>query len=68
MDFYLEQQEFIELNKLLKLMSLVETGGEARQVILAGEVKVNGDTEFRVRNKIRQGYLVEFKGKSINIS
>ena len=68
MDFYLEQQEFIELNKLLKLVGLVETGGEARQVILAGEVKVNGDTEFRVRNKLRQGFIVEFHGQTIHIT
>jgi ribosome-associated protein len=67
MDFILEQQEFIELNKLLKLMGWVETGGEARQVILAGEVKVNRDTEFRVRNKIRSGFIVEFQGKSVRV-
>jgi len=67
MEFFLEHQEYIELNKLLKLMGLVESGAEARQVILAGEVRVNGDTEYRVRNKIRQGYHVEFNGQSIQV-
>lgn len=65
MEFTLEGQEFIELNKLLKLMGLVDTGGEAKQVIELGMVKVNGQVEFRKRNKLRSGDKVEFDGKTV---
>lgn len=67
MDFYLENQEFIELNKLLKLMGLVDTGGEAKQVIEMGQVKVNEQVEFRKRNKLRSGDMVEFAGKTVKV-
>ena len=67
MEFTLEGQEFIELNKLLKLMGLVDTGGEAKQVIELGLVKVNGQVEFRKRNKLRSGDMVEFDGKTVKV-
>lgn len=34
--------EFIKLDSLLKFAGAVETGGEAKEVILAGKVSVNG--------------------------
>jgi ribosome-associated protein len=67
MEFELYEQEFIELNKLLKLLDLVETGGEAKMRIELGEVKVNGEVEFRKRNKLRKGDRVEYRGKTIKI-
>ncbi|MFH1120435.1 MAG: RNA-binding S4 domain-containing protein, partial [Bacteroidota bacterium] len=39
--------EFIQLNQLLKLLNLVETGGEANQCITEGRVEVNGATELQ---------------------
>jgi ribosome-associated protein len=67
MKFELQSQEFIELNKLLKLMNLVETGGEAKMRIEMGEVKVNDQVEYRKRNKLRAGDRVEFNGQVITI-
>jgi ribosome-associated protein len=52
--------EFIELNKILKIMHWVETGGQANQVIEDGLVQVNGQVEFRKRNKLRPGDVVVF--------
>ena len=59
--------EYIELNKLLKLLGWVESGGVANMVISEGEVFVNGDTETRKRKKLRIGEIVEFRGKKVNI-
>jgi len=67
MEFELNSQEFIELNKVLKLMNLVETGGEAKIRIEQGEVRVNGQVEYRKRNKLRKGDRVDFMGQSLNI-
>jgi ribosome-associated protein len=52
--------EYIELNKLIKLMLWTETGGQANQAIEEGVVKVNGQTEFRKRNKLRPGDVILF--------
>ncbi len=65
--FELNGREYIELNKLLKIMHLVETGGEANLCIENGEVIVNGVVEMRKRNKLRDGYVVDFQQKKIMI-
>ena len=65
--FHLQGHEYIELNKLLKLLNLVETGGEANICIDDGEVIVNGVVELRKRNKLRDGYVVEFRERKILI-
>lgn len=63
--FHLHGKEYIELNKLLKLLNLVETGGEANICIENGEVTVNEIVEFRKRNKLRPGYQVVFGSHKI---
>ena len=67
MEFNLRDHDFIALDKLLKITGLVESGGEAHQCIDTGEVKVNGVTEFRRRNKLHSGDRVEFRGEKIEI-
>lgn len=59
--------EFIELDNLLKVLSLVGNGAEARQCIQAGLIKVNGEAELRVRRKLRAGDSVEFKERKVSI-
>lgn len=66
MDFQLKS-EFIELDNLLKTMDLVSNGAQARQCVLAGSVKVNGQVETRIRRKLRAGDRVEFDGRQIDI-
>jgi ribosome-associated protein len=67
MEFKLEGYEYIELNKLLKILNLVSTGGEANVVIVEGEVLVNGQVETQKRKKLRPGDKVEFDGETITI-
>jgi len=64
-EFELTDHEFIELNKLLKFMGLVGTGGEANNFIVGGEVIVNGAVEIQKRKKLRAGDKVEFMGEVI---
>jgi len=65
--FELQGREYIELNKLLKLKHLVQTGGEANMCIENAEVIVNGVVETRKRNKLRDGFVVDFRGQQILI-
>ena len=59
--------EYIEMNKLMKFLQLVETGGQAKLAILDGFVTVNGETEFRLRRKLRKGDVMNFDGTEIEI-
>jgi ribosome-associated protein len=63
----MKDNEYIELNKLLKITHLVSTGGEANMRIDQGEVLVNGQTETRRRNKLRPGDKVTFGDQEIMI-
>jgi ribosome-associated protein len=67
MEFQLAGHEYIELNKLLKLMRLVESGGMANVVIEEGLVTVNGSTELQKRKKLRVGDKVVFEDAEIVI-
>lgn len=55
--------EFIKLQDLMKLASLVGTGGEAKILILDGQVSVNGETCLQRGKKIRPGDVISFRGK-----
>lgn len=66
-DFKLENQEYIQLNQLLKAAGLVGTGGEAMIRISEGDVKLNGAVETQKRKKIRVGDKVEYLTNTINI-
>ena len=67
MTFNLNGGEYIELIKLLKLLHIAESGGHAKIMVEEGEVKLNGEIEFRKRAKLRPGDLVETSGKQITI-
>ena len=59
--------EYIELNKLLKVLALVATGGEAGMVIQDGLVSVDGQRATEKRKKIRKGNTVEFESFKITV-
>jgi ribosome-associated protein len=51
--------EYIELIKLLKLMQIAESGGQAQLFVENGEVVLNNELEHRKRAKLRKGDVVE---------
>ena len=60
--------EFIKLQDLLKFANLVETRGEAKERIQAGEVTVNGEVCTMRGKKIRPGDDVCFAGQHYTVS
>ena len=62
-----EQDEYITLGQLLKAAGLVESGSEAKEVITAGEVLVNGETDTRRGRKLRDGDVVTFGETEIRV-
>lgn len=59
--------EYIKLEALMKFAGLVETGGEAKQLIENGYVKVNGEECTMRGKKLRSGDRVIFSGEEITI-
>ena len=49
------ETEFIKLEALLKFSGLAETGGHAKELILAGQVTVNGEVCTQRGKKLRKG-------------
>lgn len=62
---FLVRGEYIELIQLLKALKFVNTGGHAKIVVEEGEVKLNGEVEYRKRAKLRDGDRVEYDGHVI---
>lgn len=65
--FALEGREYIELKNLMKLASLVNSGGEVKMYCQNGEVLVNNEVETRRGRKLRVGDKVLFGIKQIEI-
>ena len=68
MEFELIDHEYIQLNQLLKLLGLVDTGGEANQRIMDGEVTVNKVVEYQKRKKLRPGDIIVYNKIIIKIT
>ena len=58
-DYITITTEFIKLDSLLKFANAVATGGEAKQIVQDGLVKVNGEVCTMRGKKIRPGDVVE---------
>ena len=61
------QGEFIELNVLLKLLGLAPSGGAAKALIAGGAVRIDGESETRVRRKLLAGQVVHLAEEEIHI-
>ena len=55
--------EFIKLDQFLKWLAVVDSGSDAKQVILDGKVKVNDEVETRRGRKIYPEYRIEIFDK-----
>ena len=59
--------EFVELNQLLKLVGLCDSGGAGKMMVASGAVKVDGKQELRKTAKIRAGQQVSVGDVNISI-
>ena len=66
MKFKLED-EYIQLQNVLKVCAIVDSGAMVKNIIQDGLVKVNGEVETRRGKKIRQGDVVTVFDESIEI-
>ena len=59
--------EFVEVNQLLKLVGLVDSGGAGKNLVASGVVKVDGKQELRKTAKIRTGQVVTLGDVEITV-
>ena len=61
------ETDFIKLDQFLKFENIAGTGGEAKNMIMDGLVKVNGSTEKARGKKLRRGDVIEVFGEEIKL-
>ncbi|MBE9228056.1 RNA-binding S4 domain-containing protein [Phormidium sp. LEGE 05292] len=57
----------IKLDQFLKLKGIASTGGQAKLMILSGEVKVNGSLETRRGRQLVEGDRITVAGQSFTV-
>ena len=61
------RDEYIKLGQAMKLAGLVDSGLEAKEVIQAGKVLVNGEVDTRRGKKLVPGDTFSYQGKEITV-
>jgi ribosome-associated protein len=59
--------EFVELNQLLKLTGVCDSGGAGKMLVASGAVSVDGGVELRKTCKIRAGQTVTLGDVRISV-
>jgi len=59
--------EYVELNQLLKLTGVCDSGGAGKAIVASGAVSVDGKVELRKTCKIRAGQMVTLGDVKIRV-
>ena len=57
----------IRLGQFLKFSGLLDSGGDAKEVVIDGYVRVNGDVDRRRGRQLHDGDLVTFEGRTVRV-
>jgi ribosome-associated protein len=60
-------REFVQLNQLLKLTGLCDSGGAGKALVAGGGISVDGSVELRKTCKIRVGQVVSLGDVQITV-
>ncbi len=61
------QKNPIKLDQFLKFVGIAQTGGQAKMLIQAGEVRVNGKLEIQRGRKLAEGDRVTTMGETFTV-
>jgi ribosome-associated protein len=62
------RDDVIRLGQLLKLAGIASSGTDAKELLIAGEVTVNGEAEERRGRQLRRGDVVAAAGESVRVA
>lgn len=60
--------EYIKLDQFLKFIGMADMGSHAKEMIISGKIKVNGNVETQRGKKLRKGDIVEAFGKFYEVT
>ncbi len=60
--------DYVELNQLLKLAGLCDSGGMGKTIVASGAVMVDGVIELRKTCKIRAGQVVLMEDVEVRVA
>lgn len=60
--------DMIRLGQLLKLAGIADTGGEARELLSADQVTVNGEPEARRGRQLHRGDVIAVGEQAVRIA
>lgn len=61
------EADYVELNQLLKLVGLCDSGGAGKVLVASGAVSVDGTVELRKTRKVRAGEVVTLDDIEIQV-
>lgn len=59
--------DVIRLGQFLKYSGLLDSGGDAKEVVIDGYVTVNGEVDRRRGRQLHDGDLVTFEGRTVRV-
>jgi ribosome-associated protein len=59
--------DMIRLGQFLKYSGLLDSGGDAKEVVIDGYVTVNGEIDRRRGRQLHDGDLVTFEGRTVRV-
>lgn len=59
--------DMIRLGQFLKFSGLLDSGGDAKEVVIDGFVKVNDEVDRRRGRQLHDGDLVTFEGRTVRV-
>jgi len=62
------REDVIRLGQLLKLAGIADSGTDAKELLAAGEVTVNGEAEERRGRQLRRGDVVTVADESVRVA
>jgi ribosome-associated protein len=62
------RDDVIRLGQLLKLAGIASSGTDAKELLIAGEVTVNGEAEERRGRQLHRGDVVAAAGESVRVA
>ncbi|GAB3572781.1 RNA-binding S4 domain-containing protein [Leifsonia lichenia] len=60
--------EGIRLGQFLKFAGLLDSGGDVKEAIVDGYVRVNGEVDRRRGRQLQAGDIVTFEGRSVRVT
>jgi ribosome-associated protein len=62
------REDMIRLGQFLKLAGVIDSGGETKERIAAGEVEVNGEVDTRRGRQLHRGDVITVDGEDLRVA